>query len=304
MKKIKICASVLLSVMALSALTACAGGNGTSGSQDTQATQATSAEATVNTDATEASNAETAASSGETVASEVTEASNEATENSEETERTTEPSKMEALSGDDQTYANTFITNFAEQNFFMFSEAGRFEAYNAKIEDVLSFVYYHIKINAYKEFGNDKKGECSYVTVSYEKAASVVGKYMSYMLKEEDCKALPAPPDKLDNFSFGPFYEDGKIWFVTGDGDTFRNIGIVDCIEYNADGTATLYFTIYNIDFDVFESLDDAGLKKYYSLSPAQAESDKSLTKRGTGIANVSLGQSGKYFLNTYEAKV
>ena len=105
----------------------------------------------------------------------------------------------------------------------------------------------------------------------------------------------------MEDQAFGPYYEDGKIWFVTGDGDSYRDIGIVDYAVNNGDGTLTLYFTIYCIDYETFESLDSDGLKAYYTLTPTQAQFDKTLTRRERGIANVSVGQSGKYYLNTYE---
>ena len=205
--------------------------------------------------------------------------------------------------GEDETYVNTFITNFAEQYFHEMPEDGKFDVKNASVEDILTFVYFHIKINSYKDFAPGTKGECSYATFTFAKAAEVTGRYFSYLLKEEDCKNLPAPPAAFGGGQFGPYYEDGKIWFSSGDGDTYRNIGIVDYVENYGDGTLTLCFTIYNIDFDVFNNLTTEEVKKYYSLSPEEAAADKTLTRRGTGIAVVDVGQSGKYSLRTYEVK-
>ena len=205
------------------------------------------------------------------------------------------------FSGEDQKYANTFITNFAEQYFNVYPDNGPFDVTNASVEQVLTFAYFHIKINSYRDFEPGKKGECNYDTFTFEKASQVIGKYMSYFLKEEACKNLPAPPESIDNIGFGPYYADGKVWFSSGDGDTYRDIGIVDYAVYNSDGTVTLYFTVYNIDFDVFNSLDVDGVKKYYTLSPSEAANDTTLKRRGTGIANVDIGQSGKYSLRTYD---
>ena len=63
----------------------------------------------------------------------------------------------------------------------------------------------------------------------------------------------------------------------------------------------TLYFTIYSIDYEVFSKLKGDEVKKYYALTPSEAKKDKNLIGGTTGVANVSITQSGKFLLNTYE---
>ena len=63
----------------------------------------------------------------------------------------------------------------------------------------------------------------------------------------------------------------------------------------------TLYFTIYSIDYDTFKNLSFDDVKKYYALTPSEAQMEKTLLRDLTGVANVSVTQSGKYRLNTYE---
>ena len=135
----------------------------------------------------------------------------------------------------------------------------------------------------------------------------MIGKYMMYALNEDDCKTLPAPAenyaDKEPSY-WGPYYEDGKVWFEMGAGEAYTNIAVVDYGKSNEDGNMTLVFTIYAIDFDVLNDLTLDELKEYYKISPEKAASDKTLTKKGVGVAEVSVGQSGKYFLNTYKVEL
>ena len=64
-----------------------------------------------------------------------------------------------------------------------------------------------------------------------------------------------------------------------------------------------MYFSIYSIDYEIFDDLDEAGLERYYSLSCEEADNDSTLTKLRKGVANVSVGQNG-YYLNTYEVNI
>ena len=126
---------------------------------------------------------------------------------------------------------------------------------------------------------------------------------MNYTLKKEECEKLSAPSDVKGRQGFGPYYEDSKIWTILSDGDLnpFREIAVVDYAKNNDDGTMTLYFTIYSIDYDTFNNLSFDDVKKYYALTPSEAQTEKTLLRDLTGVANVSVTQSGKYRLNTYE---
>ena len=306
MKKMKFIAVALTAGMLLTSVTACTGGN--SGDDvtvvTTEATQATA-------ESKQTEESEVTSESQESDAAK--ESGSEATESSADTtpSQSEEPTEADSgktyLEGDSQTYANTFITNFVEQDFFCGADAGKFNVETAPVMDVLPFVYYHVKINDYKAFSNDKKGECSYVTLSVDKCRDILGKYMMYNLSEDDCKELPEPYEEIGdghNWYWGPFYADGKIWFESGDGEAYNDIGVVDYVKSEEDGNMTLFFTIYEIDFDVYNELTMEQVKEYYKISPAKAAEDKTLIKKGTGEANVAVGQSGKYFINTYEVKM
>ena len=233
----------------------------------------------------------------------------ESTANPEATEKTEDTSGRITLSGDNQKYANTFLTNFAEQYFytkFVFGggeQPGVFDVKNAKIDDVMTFVCLHVYHNDKAAYKSTKKGNCNYLTISFDKAAEVCGRYFNYTLKKETCKKLPAPSGDKSNQGFGPYYEDNKIWTVLKDSDlnAFREIAVVDHVKNNEDGTMTLYFTIYAIEYEVFDKLKGDDIKKYYALTPSEAQKDKTLSRDLTGVANVSITQSGKYLINTYE---
>ena len=224
-------------------------------------------------------------------------------------EKTEDTAGRITFSGETQKYANTFLTNFAEQYFytkFVFNggeNPGVFDVKNADVKDVMTFVCLHVYHNDRGAYKNTKKGNCNYLTISFEKAAEVCGRYFNYTLKKEACKKLGTPSGDKGNQGFGPYYADDKIWTVLKDGDLnpFRDIAVVDYAKANDDGTMTLYFTIYSIDYEVFNKLKGDDIKKYYALTPSEAKKDEKLIGGVTGIANVSITQSGKYRLNTYE---
>ena len=99
-----------------------------------------------------------------------------------ESEESTGFYEKTVYTGEDETYVNTFITNFAEQYFHEMPEDGKFDVKNASVEDILTFVYFHIKINSYKDFAPGTKGECSYATFTFAKAAEVTGRYRIFRL--------------------------------------------------------------------------------------------------------------------------
>ena len=194
-----------------------------------------------------------------------------------------------------QEKANTFVTNFVMQ-FFQ-----DYDRETATIEQLLDFVHIYLKINSYKSLKNETKGELSFETFSFAEAREIVVKYFGTGLDEVKCKTLPAPPSSYGDQPAGPFYADGRIWYEGGAGESYSSIAIVDSIKNNEDGTLTLNFTKYTIDQQVYEELDDNGIKKYYKLTPDKAKADKTLEKGSNGTAVVGVSQSGDYFLMSYK---
>ena len=196
------------------------------------------------------------------------------------------------FSGESQTNANTFISNFAEVYFEDFDKE------TAGVERYLDFVLIHFTINANNKITIEKKGDLTFETFKVEDAQASIGKYFSYLLKNEDCEKLSAPPSTFGDQPAGPYYADGKIWYQAGSGDSYNLIGIVNFAKNNGDGTMNLSFTIYQIDPETFEKLDANGLKEYYKLTPDKAASNKTLTKVKTGTAKVGVGQTSYYMLS------
>lgn len=204
-----------------------------------------------------------------------------------------EPELLE-LDSEEQKYANTYITNFVEQYFFDFDRD------SATAEQLLDFVHIHLKINAYDQISYETKGDLTFETFTVEKSLQVVSKYFAVYFTEEDCKALPAPPTDYGDQPAGPFYEDGKIWYEAADGESYNLIGIVDSVLNNTDGTLTIEFTVYSIDYEVYNELDADGIAAYYSMTPEQAAADSTLTQVKTGTAVITIAQSGDYSLISY----
>ena len=204
-----------------------------------------------------------------------------------------EPEYLE-LDSEEQKYANTYITNFVEQYFFAFDRD------SATAEQILDFVHIHLKINAYDQISYETKGDITFETFTVDKSIKVISKYFAVYFTEEDCKALPSPPETYGDQPAGPFYEDGKIWYEAADGESYNLIGIVDSVLNNTDGTLTIEFTVYSIDYEVYNELDADGIAAYYSMTPEQAAADSTLTQVKTGTAVVTIAQSGDYSLISY----
>lgn len=204
-----------------------------------------------------------------------------------------EPEYIE-LGSEEQKYVNTYITNFVEQYFF------DFDSDCATAEQLLDFVHIHLKINAYDQISYETKGDITFETFTVSEATKVITKYFSLYFTEDDCKVLPAPPETYGDQPAGPFYEDGKIWYEAADGESYNLIGIVDSVLNNTDGTLTLEFTIYSIDYEVYNELDMDGITAYYSMTPEQAAADSTLTRVKNGTAVVTNAQSGDYLLISY----
>ncbi|MBO4580440.1 MAG: hypothetical protein J5715_09835 [Clostridiales bacterium] len=332
MKRFKILALMLALCLMAGSSTACSGGNDpveisvnttvteatTASSEETSASAGSSetTETTESDTSSESSGTEETKETSETSASSETSESAETSEDTKATEpsedtvvtepsedtKNTEPTEVGndkiVYSGDDQKYVNTFITNFVE-SFFPNYDRDKEE----NVEKLLDFVHIHLKINSQKSIEYKKNGDLTFETFTFEKAQETVGKYFSYLLKEEDCKKFNEPPKAYGDQPAGPFYKDGRVWFEAADGESYNKIGIVDYADNNTDGTLTLHFTVYAIDIQTYWDLDDAGIRKYYKLSPDKAKKDKTLEKVGTGEAKVDVGQSGKYFLITYSTK-
>lgn len=222
---------------------------------------------------------------------------------SEETEETETSIETDSYSVDDtevkldeegQEYANSFISGFAMQSFADYDRS------SASTLQFLGFVRTYLKLNSPDLIIYETKGDVSYEVFYVDTAFAIVGQNFGYPLKTDECRSLPTPPDSSDNLSQGPFYENDKIWYPAADGETYNCIGIVNGIKNNADGTETLYFTLYEIEYSTYSGLDAKGIAAYYSLDSDEAASDSTLNQVATGSAIVGISQSGNYELISY----
>ena len=196
-----------------------------------------------------------------------------------------------------QEYANSFITGFAG-NYFKNYEKGK-----GSLEDYLDFAFVYLKYNTDDSIGYKTKGEVSYQTITFAQAMRIAGQMFGTVLKEEDCKALPAPPSTYGDNGDGPYYEDGKIWFMAADGEEQNCIAIVDSARNNLDGTITLNFTVYAINMKTYLDLDEEKIKEYCKMTPEKAQADQTLEKVSTGTATVGVTESGGYYLLSYKTE-
>lgn len=192
-----------------------------------------------------------------------------------------------------QEYANTFLSNFAEQ--FMVS----YDKDTATPEAQMDFVRSFLKINKNDAVVYEKKGDVTYETFKWEDAQRVVANYFGISLGNV-YENFSAPSGSFGDQPAGPYYENGKIWYEAADGGLHNVFAVADSIKNNTDGTVTIEFTVYEVDPDKYSELDDAAIKAYYKMTPDEAKAAKNLSVLTTGSAVVSIGQSGDYYLYTY----
>ena len=272
MNRIKICALVLSTCLALGSFAGC----------NKEEDNVTSVNIIVTT-ATEAS------VSGEPSAITVVPATSAESDETVSTEN-----EYIELDADGQEYANTIVSNFAEQYIVDFYWD------SASIEQLFDFAYNYLKINSVDSISYETKGDITYETFTFEKANEVIGKYIGISMTELSLEVLQAPPDSHGDQPAGPYYEDSKIWYEAADGGNCTTFAVVDLVVNNFDGTLALRFTVYQIDMETYSQLDENGIKAYYELTPDEAKADSTISAVATGTAVVNVGQSGDYYMLSY----
>lgn len=189
-----------------------------------------------------------------------------------------------------QTYANTFVSAFAEQNI------SEIDIYNVSNEDLTDFVRILLKFHSTDLISYEPKGEMLFETFELSTAHDVIRDYFGVFITDLFTDRFAAPPEAHGDQPAGPYYEDGKIWYEAYDVEFTNRFAVVDSFTNNDDGTLTLTFTVY-------EAGPDADLAACYSLTPEEAASDSTLNIVTKGSAIVSVGQSGAYYLNYYKTE-
>ena len=90
------------------------------------------------------------------------------------------------------------------------------------------------------------------------------------------------------------------LMYQAADGESYNRLAIVDSGYINEDGRLVLLFTVYEIDLDTYFAIDMDAVRAYRNLTPDEARADATLTEVATGSAVVSVGQSGEYYLFSY----
>ena len=194
-----------------------------------------------------------------------------------------------------QEYANKFVSAFAEQFIH------EMDVENLSVEELMGFVHIHLKINSTDLISYEPKGEMLYETFTLASAHDVIKDYFGIYTTDVFGSELAVPPDAHGDQPAGPFFADGKIWYEASDGENHNLIAIVDSTTPNEDGTLTLNFTVYEIDWDTYSALNSAGLMAYYKLTPEEASADSTLNIVTNGSAVVRVSQSGDYYLSSYK---
>lgn len=284
MKNLKICALALSAGFILSSVAGCVTGKNTNGTPESSSVATTAAESSSEPSSVDSSESVTAPSESEKAPAA-------------EDEGVTKVSVADdtvKLNAERQEYANGFVTAFARQYI------NYFDASKASIDQYVDFAHIYFVINGYKQISNKTKGDLGFEVFSLEDAQKIVSKYFGVLLKEDDCKKLPAPPSTHGDQPAGPFFEDGKFWYEAAAGEGYNILAVVDSCKSNGDGTQTLQFTVYMVDSEDYSK--DEGFKKYMKLTPSEAKKDKTLKKTATGMAKVDVAESGDYIMKYYRS--
>ncbi len=283
MKNLKICALALSAGFILSSVSGCVTAKKTNGTTVITSEAVTS----------EASSESSSEASSEQVA-ETSESEKASASDQEVATGISVADDTIKLSAERQEYVNGFVTAFARQRINILDTA------NAGIEQYVDFAHIYFVINGYKQISTKTRGDLSFEIFSFDDARSIIAKYFGYLLKEEDCKKLPAPPSTYGDQPAGPYFEDGKFWYEAAGGESYNILAVVDTCKNNGDGTHMLHFSVYTVDSEDY-SKDDV-FKKYMKLTSSEAKKDKTLKKFATGTAKVDVGESGDYILKYYRS--
>ena len=210
------------------------------------------------------------------------------------------------LSETQQYAANLSLSNFSEQ---WFCEIGTFDHYDpadTSIAQLFSFAHLWSKINRPTEM----EYRDGYEIMTRETFFEIIGPRIAYPadlqpIEGEDYSAALG----IGTFDWNHcWYENGRFYYPSGDGESYNRFTVVDEAYKLRDGTCRFRFTIYELDLDIY--WDEMGIpSKYYHLTPAEAAqcaAGGSITAVHTGTAVCSpiyWQSSGRemYLLEYYE---
>ena len=185
-----------------------------------------------------------------------------------------------SIDADTQYNANVFISNFAEQPQL------ESIASSSELVDLLDFVHMHTYFNDYNGFSYEEM--FSGMTLDY--VNKKLKRFFDISIDEKQLEKLPAPEYDSSGNYWGPYYANGKVYYVSADGLMKSTLAVVNTITDNGDGTLTMNFTKWEHDYLSDESFFR---ESDYYLSGADAKNDSSLKYVSDGTAIVKPYKDG-----------
>lgn len=168
------------------------------------------------------------------------------------------------LSDQEQYEANIFLSNFSEQGFSLRGEGWTAEASDAEL---FRFAHLWAKINRHELIGYENDFEI----MDLDAVNLIVDRFfLGRRLSPAEGTDYSADLG-MGRFDWDRcFYRNGKFYYPAADGESRNCFTVVDRAMSDANGHSTFFFTIYELDLDIYWRKGEIP-GEYYRLRPEEA---------------------------------
>ena len=173
---------------------------------------------------------------------------------------------------------NIFLSNFSEQGFGSLNPNDSYA--------LVKFAYLHNMINNFSALTYDRDSYC-YI-MSAEVTDQTLYRFFGYTI-EHGTQSKTYPSGYTDTIDFGAY----GYYFPAASGEFYGYLSIVSEMYDNGNGTYKVYFDVYELDWNTYNSY---GIPSdYYYLSSAEAATNQALSYCYSGSAQVCDYDGGSY---------
>ena len=190
------------------------------------------------------------------------------------------------LSATEQYNLNIFLSNFVEVGFNAWNESSGTKNYstfyssNGSKSRMLMFVFSHCDINEQSMIQHAQIGNKFCISLTLSQVNSIMNRFFGRTVTADDAR------------NNGFIVQNNRLYKEWGWGDQARDVAIVDGMTQNADGTYTVPFKTYWVEYGIYgEGHGHITNKDVYKLTSAQAAAD---------TRNLSFGRCGVAVLRPY----
>ena len=190
------------------------------------------------------------------------------------------------LSATEQYNLNIFLSNFVEVGFNAWNESSGTKNYstfyssNGSKSRMLMFVFSHCDINEQSMIQHAQIGDKFCISLTLSQVNSIMNRFFGRTVTADDAR------------NNGFIVQNNRLYKEWGWGDQARDIAVVEGMTKNADGTITVPFKTYWVEYGIYgEGHGHITNKAVYKLTSAQAAAD---------TRNLSFGRCGVAVLRPY----